>query len=179
MCLFFFLLDVFLISAHLLFKLAQREDFTGGIGTRDIRSNQIATHELRRQHLLDQFRHEITEHLLPPDPRAEGPIPRLYAKNTARIYLSKLLRARWTRAMNTAPVAMAPVTNKVHHPETMQKRRKCITCQLDFREGKRGGRQRPKVTSSECTKCSPPAVSCGAEDSVCFIRWYTWVSNQE
>ena len=178
MCLFFFLLDVSLINAHLLFKLAQTEVFIGGIDTRDIRFDQTAIHKLE-QHPPDRFRREIAEHLLLPDPQAKNPTPRLHTKKAARIYLSKRLRAEWSRAMNAKPVAVTPVTNEVHHLEAMQKRRECIICRLDFREGKRGGRQRPKVTSSECTICSPPAALCGPEGSACFIRWHSWVRNQE
>ena len=75
MCLLFFLLDASLTNAHLLFKLAQTEAFISGTDTRDIRSNQIATHQLGRQYPPDRFRREVAEHLLLPDPQAKSPLP--------------------------------------------------------------------------------------------------------
>ena len=54
-CLFFFPLNAYLINAHLFFMLARTEAFIDGIDTRDIRSDQVATHGLDCSVLLTYF----------------------------------------------------------------------------------------------------------------------------
>ena len=153
-------------------ETSQAEASTDGTDTRDMQSDQVAAHDLGRQSPPDLSRRETAE---PPPPDPKRPFRRLYTKKTARIYFSKYRRDEWAQATNTEPAT--ETASEAHHLETMQKRRECVICRLDFREGKRGGRQRPKITSSECTICSPPAALCRPESSTCFTRWHA--RNQE
>ena len=68
--------------------------------------------------------------------------------------------------MNAKPVAMTPVTNEVHHLETMQKRRECIICRLDFGEGESGFVR----TGGQCVLCS--LAQLGQKSRVDRYGWY-------
>jgi len=152
-CLFFFLLDITLVNAHLIIELA--------------RSQQSDT--ITRPYSAVRFRRILVNQLLATQ-MSSGKIRRTHVKKTRQIRFSKYRQEEWERSQ--AQTAAASSSGEVHRLERMDKRRECIVCRFDFREGDTGGRRRPKLTQFECPVCNPAAALCGPKGGECWTRWH-------
>ena len=106
--LFFWLLDISLVNAHLLYELARYEQFSSAIDAGTIMLNQITSHPLGKSCEPVKFHQILAKQLLPAPfsnqilvgggwarPRARGPagrIRRTYIKKTGRILLQTCSR---------------------------------------------------------------------------------------
>jgi len=93
-----------------------------------------------------------------------------YVKKTHRILFSKCTKYEWEYAKE---VASSGVQEEELKLEKMAKRRSCIICKYDFKEGiKTDGRRNPKLTQFECTTCTPAVALCRPQGSECWKRRY-------
>ena len=137
------------------------------------RSCSCSVHELRRDRSANKPRLEVAEHRRLPGPASSNlKKPRIrttYQKKTTKIYFSKHRRL----VAAQAAVERGPGGDSgSHRLVKITKRRECIVCRSDFRDGRRGGRQRPQLTQFECPECSPPVALCKPEGGACFSRWH-------
>ena len=136
------------------------------------RSCACSVHELGRDRSANKSRLEVAEHRRLPGPASNLKKPRIrttYQKKTTKIYFSKHRRL----VAAQAAVERGPGGDSgSHRLVKIAKRRECIVCRSDFRDGRRGGRQRPQLTQFECPECSPPVALCKPEGGACFSRWH-------
>jgi len=154
-CLFFFLLDITLVNAHLLIELA--------------RSQQSDT--ITCPYSAVRFRYILVNQLLATQMRS-GKIRRTHIQKTQQIQFSKYWHEEWK--CSQAQTAAASSSGEEDRLESMNKRHECIVCRFDFREGDMGGRRRPKLTQFECPVCNPAAALCGPKGGECWTQWHAF-----
>jgi len=198
--LFYFLLNISLVNAHILFELARQERFVAGFNSQTIKATESSSHPLSKPYAPLKFRRELVHQLTPsPRPRStslkKARIRRTYSKKTGQVYFSKYRRYT-PHALATGPLALSPILQESdpehtlvepeqhHHLEHMEKRRSCIICRLDFRAGVKNGMSSLRRTAYECRACTPLVALCAPqlEDrdaletlsalSTCFTRWH-------
>lgn len=136
-----------IVNAHILFMLKPQAAFVAGVGSGDIPPNLVRKHEL--DYTAGEFRLEGAKHLLPGPAKSKKPrIRTTYKKKITAVYFSKY--HKFVAAQ--AEVERGPGGDSESHRRLIRiaKRRECIVCRFDFRNGKQGRRKRPKLTQLEC-----------------------------
>jgi hypothetical protein len=78
-----------------------------------------------------------------------------------RILFAKYRKYEWKYAKEVA--SSSGVQVEEHKLEKMAKRRSCIVCSYNFKEGIKTDRRNPKLTQFECTTCTPATALCGPQ----------------
>jgi len=174
LCLFYFLLDISLVNAHILYIHTRQEEFNRKLDNGDIRPDQILLHELARPYSVELFRRQLIRQLaLPSSLTSRQPkriqVRRTYKKKSNQLYFSKYNPSGQLQQATRQGVGDSGLQHKL---QKITSRRSCCICRQDHRAGDTGGRRRPKLTSFECPTCSPPIALCGPESSSCFTRWH-------
>ena len=142
-----------------------------GIDSGDIQPDSVGTHELGRDYHAMKFRLEVAKHLLPTG-TANGSKTQVrsdYKRKTSSIYSSKHRRRQMVAAIAGVRDSGG---SRSHYLTKITRWRECIVCRLDFRDGRRGGRRRPRLTEFVCLERSLPVALCKPENGACFSRWH-------
>jgi hypothetical protein len=125
--------------------------------------------------------------------RAEKKRSSRYKKKTSRVFVTKHNRLEQIRGQiireqirddtltSSTNVTHFGTHDGIHNPhaphaqhclQKIEKRRRCVICRSDYREGKAGARRSAKLTSFECTTCDPPIALCAPVGGECYNRWH-------
>jgi len=174
LALFFFLLDLSVTNAYLLFTIDRNNKLNQLIDCNLLEREDILAHPLSQPYSAELFRRILYKQLCASKRNIERHVrrKRYYTTKTRRFYFTKYSTRATCKTLPVMEVEASSSQNLDHHLDRLQKRRECAICRFDFRSmrGQRNGRKRPKLTGFECRTCSPPTALC--KDGPCFTRWH-------